>query len=62
MSNRMSKREIISILYEYGYDKSELREMSLEELRDLYEEVVDESLSDMLPNETYGEYMEHEDY
>lgn len=57
MSNKMSKRDIISVLYEYGYDKSELREMSLGELRDLYDEVVDESLSDMLPNETYDEYM-----
>lgn len=49
--------ELINIYHE---DPEELSEMSFDELKDLYNDITD--MSDMLPNETFEEFMEHEDY
>ena len=57
----MTKAELKEILIEdYHFDKAELKGLSKAELLERYEEVSD--TSDMHPNESYDEFMEHEDY
>ena len=49
--------ELINV---YNQDPEELAEMSLDELQSLYNDITD--TSDMHPNETFEEFMEHENY
>ena len=57
MEKELLLDELINI---YHKDPEELAEMSFDELKDLYDDITD--TSDMLPNETFDEFMEHEDY
>lgn len=57
----MTKKELIEILLDKGFmDKSELKEMSKSELKEMLSEYED--TSSFHPNETYEEFMEHEDF
>lgn len=56
----MTKKELISELVKLGEDEEDLKEMSKKELEELYDDICD--TSDLHPNETYEEFMEHEDY
>ena len=57
----MSKKELIEYLVEnYHEEKTELEKMKKEDLKELFNEYED--TSSMHPNETYEEYMEHENF
>ena len=58
----MDEREVLvdELVNVYHQDPEELEDMSFEELLDLYDDITDTSA--MHPNETFDEFMEHEDY
>lgn len=58
----MDEREVLfdELVNIYHQDPEELEDMSFEELLDLYDDITDTSA--MHPNETFDEFMEHEDY
>lgn len=56
----MTKKELIEALVEIGEDRDELKKMSKDELESMYEDYND--TSSMHPNESYEEFMEHEDF
>lgn len=56
----MTKSELIEELVSYGEDRDDLKELSYSELKALYNDITD--TSSMHPNETYDEFMEHEDF
>lgn len=62
MDEQEREKELLSdeLINIYHEDPEELAEMSFDELKDLYNDITD--MSDMLPNETFEEFMEHEDY
>ena len=57
LSISQMKQELVN---DYGYEKSELRYMSDGEVRSLCEDATDTSWAH--PNETFEEFMEHEDF
>ena len=57
----MSKRnELIDALVELGENKEELEDMETEDLECMYEDMTDTSWAH--PNETFDEFMEHEEF
>ncbi len=57
MSISQMKQELVN---DFGYEKSELKYMSNGEVKSLYEDCTDTSI--LHPNETFEEFMEHEDF
>lgn len=56
----MNKAELRKELIFLGEDPEELKDYSKRDLEILYDDITD--TSGMHPNETYEEFMEHEDY
>ena len=57
----MKKSEIIEILSEeWGFPEEELKPISVEELKDLLDEITDTSV--LHPNESLEDFMEHENF
>lgn len=56
----MRRKDYCDALLEYGFEPRELRGMSLEELKNEYESVTD--TSGMHPNESFDDFIEHEDF
>ena len=52
--------ELVEALLELGVDEDELKDMDIDELEIMYDDITD--TSSMHPNETFDEFMEHEDF
>ena len=53
-------KEYVNVLLDNGYTKSEIRDMSTKEIKDLALDIMD--TSDMHPNESCDEFVEHENF
>ena len=56
----MNKRELLEAIHELGEDISDLNDLDIDDLRRMYEDMTDTSWAH--PNESFEEFMEHEEY
>lgn len=53
-------KEYVDILLDNGYTKSEIRDMTSREIKEQALDIID--TSDMHPNESWDEFVEHENF